>query len=125
MPATLEIQNIRNLTSGLELVPTRDCPSVTVVGCTSQSLIFQMHLCKIVLGHVLNLRGQIDLNGEKTQFRATGKVAAVVEDADGKQVRFEAQLIQYEKSLWRQFLKSLLESQDRADRLLAAIKGED
>jgi len=123
MPSLLEIQEIRNATSGLALITNKEKALIEILECKAQSLVFQMPSAKIVLGHTLQLQGRMNLNDERVPFPVTGKVASLVE-LDKSQIRIEVQLIQYEKSLWKRFLKALLESQDHADHLLAVMKGE-
>lgn len=121
MSAAIAIQQIRNLTTDLELLSlTQKC--ILVEEFKKQAVVFQSTAIAQV-GQFLMLAGQVIVNRKASRFEATGKVVSITPGPD-KLNRFEIDLQQFNKDIWKKFLDGSKSNQARVDKMVADIRGE-
>ena len=120
--STFEIIEIKNLTGNTPLSPTGT--QIEVTSCQQNELTFFVENAKCALDHLISLSAKIHLNSNTFDFQATGKIIEL-KSVEGPTFKISIRMLQFDKKLRSLYLASLLKTQDRADKLLSAIKGED
>jgi hypothetical protein len=118
MAPSLEILSMKNLTSEMDILGSRGPLVVTEYG---EKVISFTFFSAIQSGVLVSMQMELNAQGKKHAFVATGKVLVCSEPEKG-QFRIQLQLRQFEVEDWAKLLKILRGKQNRADQVFSSIK---
>lgn len=121
MEALFQLEEIKNLTTNLDLLSSEPGQALEVIEYGDQSLVFQSKV-QAMTGHLVSLRGKMQMRDKTYKFSATGRIENI-SSSSGNVQRFEVHLNQFDKSQWDNFISAMREKQDRVEAIFKMIKG--
>jgi hypothetical protein len=122
---SLVIDQVMNLTSGLPIIEPKKSPVVEVVEYDLKNLVVQFPLLRLVTGHLISLSGHIQIRKETFAFGCTGKINSLEENPTENLILAKIRIRQVDEEIWVRFNETSVSAQERVDKLLAAIKGDE
>lgn len=122
MTSLFEIKEIKNLTGNAPLSPSD--AKTEVITCYHNEITFFIEKAKCALDHLISLKAKIEINKDLFDFEATGKIVELTA-LENNAFRIKIKMTQLDKKVWQKFIDNLNKTQDRADKILAAMKDED
>jgi hypothetical protein len=122
---SLVIDQVMNLTSGLTITDPKKSRIVEVVEYDLKNIVVQFPLLKLVTGHLISLSGHIQIRKETFAFGCTGKINSLEEDPTENLILAKIRIRQVDEEIWVRFIEMSVSDQQRVDKLLAAIKGDE
>ncbi len=117
----IEIHELKNLTSGLNLL--KDFPP-ELLEYDKSSFLIETKDHTSTLGQLVSISCTIHFGDEKIDFAALGKVGLVTPCLE-KKVHLLIRLHQYDRFTWKRLVDTMNNKQKRVDSILKAVKGDD
>ncbi len=116
------ITSIKNLTTNREILKSSQIDFIKILEYGKSSLVF-VFPADLQKGHSsLLISGIMTIRGKKNGFEFTGKIET--SERMDNATRIQLNLVQYDRDLWRKFLRQAVSRQNKVDKLLRALKGE-
>jgi len=120
---SIELTEIKNLTSDIDILASQEASKLDVAEYGEKSIAIHLSNMRVSTYSLLSISGKICFKNQEFNFSATGQVAACETHPSGKLTRLEVQLRQIDNEIWDQFLQAGKEEQARIDHLFYSIKG--